>query len=54
MFYTNKFVSDFPAGHKATPKGKNKNYYSGIKNHEYHCQSKNCLYLCTLIIKIIY
>ena len=24
MFYTNKFVSDFPAGHKATPKGEKK------------------------------
>ena len=24
MFYTNKFVSDFPDGHKATPKGEKK------------------------------
>ena len=31
MFYTNKFVSDFPAGHKATPKGEKKLIFSNKK-----------------------
>ena len=36
MFYTNKFVSDFPAGHKAAPKGKN----TGIKTK---CAKGECV-----------